>query len=141
MNVLDKIEASSRSTLIDRAREDTTVSYRYAFGLPFVCTPFLITASMFIPLLGQLLALGAIVISIAYCRARRSWKHFFVGAFSVISSVIALTLLSSAFSKQLFFGGYILMGFSTAVSIAYIVGVSGALWHFYETGVNKKGRS
>ncbi len=134
MNTLDSIESSQRSRYKERARQDQLVHGLAASAVAFIVTPFFVTSFLFIPFLGQVLPLLALALSLLYFHARRSWKLTLCSTLGCGISFAALSIASQAFLTSAPLGAYVLMGLSVAVSISYIIGISGALWRFYERG-------
>jgi predicted membrane channel-forming protein YqfA (hemolysin III family) len=137
MSVLDSIERESRKEAKSLARRFSETPRWYPLLLSAGVTPFLVLVTLFVPLVGQLLSISALVLTIYFLWLKRSLRL----VFEILAGWTALALLLPVISF-LSFGGeafftYLFMGFSMFVSIAYIVLLVGAIYLHYEVGFER----
>ena len=90
-------------------------------------TPFIVAEGLFVPLLGQILACASIMITLFYLYKARSIKAIL----SILSGIVLAIVLLSFFGHMLMEEGlfifYLLLGFSTAVTIGYVLWIAGVI--------------
>lgn len=137
MSTLDDFERDNRKLILKEVYRSADIKFYKLLFFSIIVSPFIIFEGMFIPILGQLLCLLSFILTCAYLYRTRSIKAFFA---IVVGFVIGLVLISIASDLIITRGQvvfYILLGLSTAVTITYCVGISGALFLHYERASEK----
>jgi len=129
---LDLLERQARKQLFRHAPQVAAISPLRAAAGTFIVTPLAVTAFLFIPFFGQLLAIGSLLISLLYVRITRSWRSLLAGLGGGSASIGVLALASYAFNTQGELLLYFLLASSVAINIAYIVIVAGLIWSHLE---------
>ena len=131
MITINALEDQFQSEARQRAITNKKVSPFRMFFVVTCVVPFLVAAFFFVPLVGQLLSLSSVFLTFGYIRARRSFKLLLATIAGVVTAGTALAIFGVYLTNYAAPGGYLLMGFCMAVSITYVVGISGAWWDFY----------
>ncbi|RIL01416.1 MAG: hypothetical protein DCC75_13640 [Proteobacteria bacterium] len=129
---LDLLERQARKQLLRHAPQVAAINPLHAMIGTFIVTPLAVTAFLFIPFFGQLLAIGSLLVSLVYLRITRSWRCLLAGLGGGGASIGSLALASYAFNTQGELMLYFLLAFSVAINIAYIVIVAGLIWSHLE---------
>lgn len=115
----------------------------WVFVVLFLCAPFLLSAAVFIPALGQILVVIAAILSVTVLRIKRSIRVLFYALCGAASSgvfIASLIILNDALAPWVF---YALLGGAVAVCTVYNVLLSAIIWLHYEQGgaqADKAGR-
>jgi hypothetical protein len=132
MSILDTLEKELRRDIIESAREEKRTPLIRAFLCAVLISPFLLADFLFIPFLGQVLAIMAVALSLGYMWARRSWRLFVVSLAGAICSSLVVRSVSIHFVSQAAVGAYLVMGLCMAITLSYIVFITGVWWRFFE---------
>ena len=127
MGILDEIERSDRRTVTGRIRGIRCAPWYYATGIALIVAPCALMQALYVPFLGQGLVGIASLLSLYYLWSSRAWilaLGAVAGVIVAISIAIAISSISLDFITQLL---YPLAGISTAVLIAYIIFIGGAI--------------
>jgi hypothetical protein len=127
ISTLDEIERVGRRTDQQQAAAAPQPLLRF-FLQSFIAAPFLLAAALFVPMVGQLLALGALGSTIWVCWYLRSMKLLLAAAIGACASLLPLMLYFSAVKLNGVVWMYVLMGLSVFVSVGYLLAVVGAIF-------------
>ncbi len=133
-STLSDIESSSRRTARLLARKNYIPRVWRAFLTSLIGAPAVITVFLFVPFVGQLLAIMAVLISMFYLYETRSLKVLAGGVLGLVMAPVLLRLFSTFWNYTSISTIYLTLGLSMAVTISYLVVVGSALFSFYERG-------
>ena len=137
LDILDQIEHEGVISTRLNAKLAAPPSYRNVFLASFFVSPFLLIEGMFVPFLGQALALLALFTTFYYLRSVNSLKVTLLAGASAFSS-ICLLMFVPAYARGSYGPlGYLLLGSATFVSIAYIVGIGILIFKRHDIYITK----
>jgi hypothetical protein len=146
MSTLDNLEYQHRKEIRKNFRKFYKVRPLQLMLVSFFVAPFIIAAGCFIPILGQLLFGFSILLTAIFLWKIRSLVAFAAMLLGVLASSAIIILFGHLLTEQVAALFYFLLGFSVAVSAAYIVWISGMLAadyqkaaERYETAANEAG--
>ena len=140
-SALESFEKSERRKLLASGTTNLMPPrYGRAFLLGLLVTPFALSAFLFVPFLGQLLGVSGCLLSLVYFWRRRSLTLTLSGIAGVATSIICLIVVTTNFWKKVEIGGYFVLGFSTAVMIAFSLYMAGAIWWDLEQQQSASGK-
>lgn len=133
-NTLNEIESSSRKVARLMARRNYIPRIWRAFFASLICSPAVMTVFLFVPFVGQLLAVMAVLISIFFLLETRSLKVMVGGVFGLLMAPVLLRFFSIFWNYTSISTIYLTLGLSMALTISYLIIVGAALFSFYERG-------
>jgi hypothetical protein len=134
-NELNEIEKEWRRQVRARARK---VAHRPNMILNGVVaalvTPSIICVGFFVPLVGQLLLCGNLLLAATYVFVKRSVLLAVSLVGGVASGIAMMALVSSVFNREAAPFYYLLMAFSMFISCLTFLVLLGRIWVHYEEG-------
>ena len=133
-NTLNEIESSSRKAARLLARRNYVPQIWRAFLASLICSPAVITVFLFVPFVGQLLAIMSVLITAFFVYETRSLKVVTGGVLGLIMTPVLLRFFSTFWNYTSISTIYMTLGLSMALTISYLILVGAALFSFYERG-------